>query len=868
MKSRMKNILTVIAILGITIGILFPGNATAQNDYYFPEVSETEFDEQIPSPAQFLGYDIGTHYTRHDRIVAYLKELAGISDKASFQIIGETYEKRPQVVLTVTSSENHSNIENIREEHLTLLDPEVPVLDPEEGKSIVALNYSVHGDETSSGEAAMLTAYYLIANQSEETQKFLDESVIHIDPAQNPDGRDRAAHWHNSFKSFPPVADPADAEHNQAWPEGRTNHFLHDLNRDWFAVTQQESENRVDFYHQWYPNVQIDFHEMGTNSTYYLEPTKPVRTWNPIIPKYHYEVMNPLLAEYQTDALDDLGALYWTKEIFDNISPIYGSTYPDIQGGVGVTFEVGSSRGLVQESDAGEVTFRSTILKHLHTGIATVRAAVNEKQKLFEYQKDFFRSALEEASSQPTKAYVFGDEDDPSLTHKFLDLMLKHRLDVYEVDSDIEQNGKRFEAGNSYMVPTDQIHYRVIHDIFEANTSFPDSVFYDITGWSLVHGYGIQYEELESDSYRNFQGDQITKLPERNGTVKGGSSDYAYLLKWSDYNASPALYEMLESDLTVRVAHKPFTASITSNNKEEFGYGSIVVSVREQDMSPNELYQKLRSVANAHNVTFYSVDTGMTPSGIDLGSTNIEPIEKPEVAMVVGEGTSTYEVGEAWFLLNMHVGMEVTKIRSQQFPRTDLQRYNTIVLVDGDYSDWNENAVDKLQRWVQAGGVLITNEDASEWTIEKELVSEDLVKRFPEDTTESKERYDYEEQADRWRADTIPGTILEADIDPSNPIAFGVPDRRQLFIKNSKFFLKQSKNPYGTVAQYIEEPFVGGHINEENLQKVSGTSAIVARSEGQGKVILFADAPNFRSYWHTTSRLFLNAIFFGQNLSL
>ncbi len=446
--------------------------------------------------------------------------------------------------------------------------------------------------------------------------------------------------------------------------------------------------------------------------------------------------------------------------------------------------------------------------------------------------------------------------------------MLKHRLDVYELSSDIKQDGKEFKVGSSYMVPTDQIHYRVIHDIFEANTSFPDSVFYDITGWSLVHGYGIEYEELKSENVQSFQGDQVTKLPERNGTVKGGPSDYAYLLKWSDYNSSPALYDILDSGLVTRVAHKPFTANIGSNNKEEFGYGSIVVSVREQEVSPNELYRKLRSIADTHNVTFYSVDTGMTPSGIDLGSTNIRPIDKPEVAMVVGEGTSSYEVGEAWFLLNKHVGMEVTKIRNRQFSRTDLQRYNTIVLVDGNYSDWSEDTVEKLQRWVQTGGVLITNEDASRWAVEKELVSEDLIKTFPEDTTESKERYNYEEQADRWRADTIPGTILEADIDPSNPIAFGVPDRRQLFIKNSKLFLKQSKNPYGTVAQYTEDPFVGGHINEENLEKVSGTSAIIVRNEGEGNIILFADDPNFRSYWHTTSRLFLNAIFFGQNLSL
>lgn len=855
---------TVLLILVAVVAL--PILSVAQNDYYFPDADEAAFDEQIPSPQAFLGYEIGTHYTRHDRIVAYFEKLADISDKAEFQVIGETYQKRPQVVLTISAPENHQNIEQIRQDHLTLLDPDAPSLDPEEGKSIVALNYSVHGDETSSGEAALLTAYYLIANESEETQNFLEETVIHIDPAQNPDGRDRAAHWHNSYKSFPPVADPADAEHNQAWPRGRTNHFLHDLNRDWFAITQQESGNRIDFYHQWYPNVQIDFHEMGTNSTYYLEPTQPERTWNPVIPEHHYTEMNPLLAQYHTDALDNLGALYWTKEVFDNISPIYGSTYPDIQGGVGVTFEVGSSRGLVQESDAGEVPFRSTIRKHLHTGIATVRGAVAEKERFLEYQKDYFRSALEQADSQPTRAYVFGDADDLSLTNKFLDLLLKHRLDVYEINQNVEENGHQFEADSSYVVPTDQIHYRVIHDIFEANTSFPDSVFYDITGWSLVHGYGIQYEEVESNNFQDYQGQQVTELPGRNGMVEGGKSEYAYLLKWSDYNASPALYDLLDSDITSRVAHQPFTAN-TAVGEEEFGYGTVVISVREQDLSPDELYQKVQETANAHNVTFYAVDTGMTPQGIDLGSNNVQPVEKPKVALVIGRGTSSYEVGEAWFLLNKHVGIEATKIRHPQFPQVDLDRYNTIVLVDGNYSDWSEQTVDKLNRWVRSGGTLITNEDASEWAIRQDIVSEDLIKTFEEDTAETPPRYDYEERSDRWRASTIPGTILEADIDLSNPIAFGAPDQRQLFIKNSSFFLKQSQNnPYATVAKYTDEPFVGGHINEENLDKVRNTAAISVQDAGRGTVVLFADDPNFRSYWHTTSRLFLNAIFFGQHL--
>ncbi len=849
-------------LLATALLLTLPVSSLAQQDYYFQD--DVSFDENIPSPQEFLGYEIGSHYTRHDRIVAYFKELAELSDKATFQVIGETYEHRPQVVLTITSPENHANLEQIRQKHKSVLDLSAPELDPQADPSVVALNYSVHGDETSSGEAALLTAYYMIAGQGAETQKFLNESVILIDPAQNPDGRDRAASWHNGYKSFPPVADPADREHEQAWPEGRTNHFWHDLNRDWFAVTQQESENRVDFYHRWYPNVQIDFHEMGTNSTYYLEPTKPVRTWNPIIPDYQYEVMNPLIAQYQTEALDELGSLYWTKEIFDNISPIYGSTYPDMLGGVGSTFEVGSSRGLVQESSSGKVTFRSTIRRHLTTGIATVRAAVAEKQKLFEYQRDFFESAVEQAEEQPISAYVFGDANDRTLTNKFLDLIQTHRLDVYSLNQDLEVGGKQFEEGSAYILPTRQIGYRTIHDIFEPNTSYPDSVFYDITAWSLVQGYGLKYGEMETGNVGDYQGEQVTELPAQNGTVKGGASDYAYLLSWDDYNAPPALYHLLNQDLLAKAAFKPFTSS-TSEGEKEFGYGSVVIPVNGQNISKNELFKKIKATASEFGVNFYAVETGMTPEGIDLGSTNIQPVQKPEAALIIGEGVSEYEAGEAWFLLNKHLGMGVTRLAKTTLRETSLDRYNSLIMVDGSYSDLDSSTVDKIREWVHDGGVLITDEDASVWAIEQNIAEKDLLKTY-EDSTSRDTRYNYEEASDRYLANTIPGVILETDIDPSHPIAFGVPNRNQLFIKDSDTFLKPSTNPYATVAQYKEEPLVGGHVNDKNLSKIAETAAIVTSDAGRGTVILFADNPNFRSYWHTTSRLFLNALLFGQNL--
>lgn len=848
--------LTVLAMSAVSVG---------QQHYYFP--STATFNEDIPSPEEFLGYPIGSHFTRHDRLVDYFKELARVSDKARFQVIGQTYEHRPQVVLTVTAPENFENIEEIRAKQLAVRDPEHgAALDPATDKSVVALNYSVHGDETSSGEAAMLTAYYLVAGEGDEPKRFLDEAVIHIDPAQNPDGRDRAANWHNSFKSFPPVADPADREHVQAWPRGRTNHFWHDLNRDWFAATQQESKNRLDFYHRWYPHVQIDFHEMGTNSSYYLEPTMPKRTWNPIVPEYQYKVLNPLLARYQREALDEIGSLYWSKEVFDNISPIYGSTYPDIQGGVGSTFEVGSSRGIVQESTSGPVTFKSTILKHLRTGIATVRAAVEEKEALFEYQREFFTSAVEKGESQPVGAYVFGNDKDETLTNKFLDLILAHRLQVYELNENLKKDGKQFKQGSSYVIPTAQVGYRLLHDIFEPNTSFPDSVFYDITAWSLVQGYGINYTEVESGDVEDLLGKVVQEGPEQIGTVEGGASNYAYLLSWADYNAPAALNELLQKDVLAKVAHKPFTAQVSGGAKS-FGSGSIVVPVARQHITPDSLHSLVEQASKEHKVDFYAVSTGFNEQGIDLGSRNIRPVDKPQTAMVIGEGVRSYEAGETWFLLNKQLGLGVSKLDKQTLPRVSLDRYNTLVLVDGRYSDWDEKTVEKIKAWVQRGGTLIAYESAAEWAIQQDIVREDLIKSY-EDSSGEMPRYNYEEQGDRRRANTIPGVILEADIDPSHPIGFGASDRRQLFIKDGSTFLKRSENPYATVAQYTSDPLRGGFVNPANLDKIRNTAAIVTKEEGDGNVILFADNPNFRSYWHTTSRLFLNAVLFGPHLNL
>jgi hypothetical protein len=428
--------------------LLLPATALAQTteagtfftqEELFPEGQV--FDETIPSPRDFLGYEIGTHHTRHDQIVAYFQELARLSDRATYQEIGRTVEHRVLPVLTVTSPGNHGRLEDIRRTHLEFgADFDRPV--------IVHLGYGVHGNETSSSEVAMLQAYWLVASELTEVETYLDHGVFHIEPVLNPDGRDRHTHWANMHKADPFVADPLDREHNEVWPGGRTHHYWFDLNRDWLPLQAPESRARIDFHHQWHPNLVTDYHEMGTNSTYFFEPTRPEGSWNPLLPEELYTDITLRFADDWAASLDKIGSLYFTKEVFDNTYPGYGSTYPNFLGGLGLVFEQASARGHLQESSHHvELSFPFAIRNQLRTSLATVRTSVEERERLLEYQRDFYRSALSEAADFEVRGWIFGEDRNPSLNREFLDLLLRHRIEVRAVEGDVEIGGNATRKG-------------------------------------------------------------------------------------------------------------------------------------------------------------------------------------------------------------------------------------------------------------------------------------------------------------------------------------------------------------------------------------------------------------------------------------
>ena len=828
--------------------VLFIGTTVSAQDYFFKKYHP--FNSDIPSPEEFLGYPIGQHHTRHDLIVAYLTKLAETSERASIYEYGRTHEGRKLVMLTVTSPSNLGNLEQIQAQHLKFVDPSQKASNYDEVPIFVNLGYNVHGNEPSSSEAAMLTAYTLVASNSPEVTKYINNGVIFIDPTINPDGRDRHTQWANMYQGNPLVADPQDAEHNEYWPRGRTNHYWFDLNRDWLLGINPESRGKLTWYHQWYPNVVTDFHEMGTQSSYFFEPMKDNASLNPIMPKENYIDLNNLFGDYYAAALDSIGSFYFTKEVFDGTYPGYGSSYPDLQGGLAILFEQASSRGHKQTTAFGEITFPFTIRNQYTSSMATVQASVENKAKLRKYQQDFFKSALGNADKNRLKGYSFKDNHDPNRVKAFIDKLLLHKIDVYQ-------------SGDEFVVPTRQPQYRMVQTMFETYEKYRDSVYYDASAWSVANFYNMKYKPVSTLNL----GTKITSTEDLVKPKAVVKTNYAYIIDYDDYNAVAALNYLQSKGLVVSSSFKPFTAKTTDGNKR-FNYGALVIPVSLQKKNADDVFKIVSKAQEKYQVPTHAVNTGYSAQGIDLGSRYVEPVTKPKAAMIIGDGVRSYDAGEVWHLLDTRVHMPITKIPIRNFGRANLDKYNTLVMVSGNYN-FSKTQLEKIKDWTSKGNTLITLGTAAKWAIDKKLVKEKLTEGKEKDSTKAVKRKPYVDAPENLGKDYVGGAIFKVDLDITHPLAFGYRDNTIPVYKNNTVWLAPSKNEYATVAKYAKDPHVDGFITKKNTEEFLKPSAsLIVSKLGGGRVILFADNPNFRGSWYGTNRLFLNALFLGDKIEI
>ena len=824
-----------------------------QQLYFYP--TSSNFNPAIPTPEQFLGYAIGTQHTRHDKLVEYFRELDRLSDRMTMQVIGKTFEKRDQITAVFTSPQNHAKLEEIRIAHLAGQKngntENIPL--------VIHLGYNVHGNEPSSSEAALLTAYYIVASQSDEANKWMNEMVILMDPVINPDGRDRHSHWANMHKAEPPVADPMDREHTEIWPGGRFNHYWFDLNRDWFLGTFPETRNRIQFFHHWRPYVQTDHHEMGTNATFYFDPGEDASN-NPVVPDFLYKTIYPLYAGYFSKATDAIGSMYYSKESYDKLYPGYGSSYINFYGGAGFLFEQASSRGHVQETNTIPMTFAFTIRNQFTASLTTIRASLAEKAQLLKLRKEFYRVAQVQAASSLIKGYVFGEVKDATRTKAFIDLLLLHHIEVYAVGTTITTDGKTFEAGKTFYVPTEQDNYIMVRSVFEKAITYRDSSFYDASTWSLVHAYNLPYAELKTPLNKS---NRITSIAAAEPTVE--KSNYAYLFEATDYNVHKAIYQLQKSGAIVQSAFRPFTTTINQQQKL-FGYGTIVLPVNQQRISVDSLYQLVTMASKASGIKVYAITTGFSAGGIDMGSPYIRTLQKPEAAMIIGTGVAATEAGEIWHLLDQRLQMPISKIDILNLSRANFNRYNTLIMVGGNYGLIDKTVSDKLKAWVQNGGTLITIKSGSEWAIRNGFTKEKVLAVDSSKGTPARQYFDNAVYIEGAKA--MGGSIFKVDVDTTHPIGFGFTNKTVSWYRNGLTFLVPSSNPYSTVAQYTNDPLIGGYIHPTTLKKVKNSAAILVGAEGNGRVILFSDDPNFRGTWYGTNKIFLNALFFGSTINV
>ncbi len=814
-------------------------------EYYLPE--DVSYDQNIPTPKSIIGHEVGEWHITHDKLVQYMYALANASDRISIEDRGTTFEGRPLLLLTITAPANHNNLEAIRTNHVALTEQNSAAINTANMPIVVYQGFSIHGNEPSGSNAALVAAYYLAAAQGQKIENLLKNTVILFDPAFNPDGLQRFAYWANVHKAKNINPDPNDREYDEVWPGGRTNHYWFDMNRDWLPVQLPESRARIETFHNWYPNILTDHHEMGTNASFFFQPGIPSRT-HPLTPSKNQELTGAI-AKFHADAFNKIGSFYYTEESFDDFYYGKGSTFPDINGSIGILFEQASSRGHAQESDNGVLTFAFTIRNQFTAALSTLEAAVNMRTELLNYQRTFFSNARNEGASGG--AYVFGDAKDASKVYHLAEILQRHDIRFHELEEDVTTNGTTFKKGSSYLIPKNQKQHRLIEAMFEKRTSFQDSLFYDISAWTFPLAFNLEYSEAIAT---NKAGTVVTDLEHKTPPTPNRSS-YAYLMEWQDYYAPKALNQILEKGVRAKVGMQPF--SVGGN---DYDYGTILIPVQNQSLSETEIYNLIKEVSEESHVRITGVNTGLT-KGIDLGSNQFRSISPQRVAILVGEGITPYDAGEIWHLFDQRFDMLLTKLDTKNFGRVDLSRYTDIIIPNSWGSGLGKEEAKKLKTWVQNGGTLIGYKNAGRWFNSNELLKMEFKTR--KDTARN---ISFEQRGDYRGAQVIGGAIFKTTLDRSHPIAFGYSNKDLPVFRNSTLFLEADKDSYKNPIRYTKSPLLSGYISKPNLELLAETSAFKVGNLGRGQVLYFTDNHNFRAFWYGTNKLLFNAIFFGDEM--
>ena len=824
----------------------------------------------IPTPEEVTGVRVGERHWYHYEIVNYLNALAEASPR--MVALGEharSYGGRPLVSYALSTPENLARLDEIKRARSAIIDPEADV-NLNTQPAVLHMMYSIHGNEPSGANATPLVAYYLNAALDDALLAQLEDVVIIFNPMLNPDGLDRFAYWSNAHRGVNPSFDSNDREHVQSVPNGRTNYYWFDLNRDWLPHQHPESRGRLALFHEWKPNVQLDFHEQGSNSNFFFMPGKPERT-NPLTPKIN-QLLTAKIGEYHAAAFDAEGVRFFTEEGYDDFFMGKGSTYPDLFGTVGILFEQPSSRGAGQSTLNGKLTFPFSISNQFRASLSSLKATAELKDELLDYQRNFYAK-----QKRSRGHYLASAEGDSTRLQEFVRILKGHQIEVETLANDVTAEGQVFKAGQAIAIPLDQPQATYLETLWRAQLEFEENVFYDVSTWTLPWAFNLSHTR---EPVRNAKTKALAPS-EAGQTLALAQSPIGYLIDWRDANSPALLYDLLEAGANVRVAKAPFTALTTNEGAVNFGYGTLFVAPELQESIPEAALSRL-SEAVSKGLGVYPAASSYTPEGIDLGSRDFDVLSLPNVVLVTGPGTSAYGTGEIWHLLDRRVDMPITMVDSHNLKRVELDRYTHVIMTTPLRA---AGATAQLDAFVKNGGVLWLQGASTVAWAAGEGLTEATWRETPaqRQTAELKrarnnkaspeaqgallpERKPFSTASDEYAFTLVRGAILQGNLDTSHPLGYGYTSSELAVFRTTNRFMNPSSNAYSSPVVYTDSPLLSGYMSEENRTLVANSAGLVVDERGQGAVVLSLDSPTFRAFWWGTQRLLVNGIFFGDLL--
>ncbi len=822
--------------------------------------------QPLPSPEDFLGYPLGDRFTLHADLIAYSR-LAATQGQDRIKLVdyGRTPQGRPLLFLVITSPRNHQRMDRIMAAKALLADPR-RLSDGDDTATLIKdtpvviwMSYNVHGNEPSPSETALKLVHRMATAGDTETTKWLDEAVIIVDPCLNPDGRDRYAYWYNGMRGGRADAEPQSLEHDEPWPGGRFNHWGFDLNRDWAFVTQPETRQRHPHFVRWTPQVHVDFHEMGYESTYFFFPAeKPV---NANLPPDTLK-WGRKFGRGNAAAFDERGWRYYTGESFDLFYPGYGDSWPSFTGAIGMTYEQGGhsrAGAAVRRRDGTTLTLKQRLEHHEVASYATIRTAVDGREELMGDFHQFRRSAVEEGRTEAVRSHVIPLGSDPRRVDALVSNLRLQGIEVRALTAPKtlprvvdaagdEHRDRTFDAG-TYVVSMTQPLKRLAKTLLEPRTELRELYFYDVSAWSLPLAYGVDTFQCPSDAGEGAA--LVEAVPTRPGSLAPGTTRVAWLCRYDSRGALEALTDLLRHGVKVRSARKGFTL-----DGHEWERGTLVI--RTSENGPN-LTDQLTEVATRRGVRFHPASSGFTDKGVDLGAGSVVPVVRPRIALCGGEGVGSTSYGSTRFLLDQVLDAPYSSVSLESLESLDLDRFTAVVIPEATVST---AARKKLAAFTATGGVVIgfgrsafslCGEGGA--SISSEARKEDK-KKADADKEEPRHQWIEEKEAQR-RTQRQPGSIFVVELDPAHPLSFGYEPEISAFHSGTRSF--DPTGPGVHIGLFAEAPPVSGYVNDKASKALKGRAYLSVDPKGRGAFVLFADDPNFRGAWRGLTRLFMNA---------